>query len=171
MLAGYPDRFRVLCSEIRWQISTESRKLLPVLVVLLHLLPAPSTKPTKASPPVPPPAAAKVSSSASDTGDSPPPSSTPPAAAPSHPARRRNPTRKARAARKELRPLDVSAFILYEGLSPSSETYTFDRILAHEGPLSRDHKRYKGHAFNVKILVVDQADDLGTPPHYLRGCP
>ena len=112
---------------------------------------APSTKPPKASPSVPPPAAPKVSSSASDTGDSPPPSSTPAAAAPSHPARRRNPTRKARAARKELRPLDVSASSSTKG-SPSSETYTFDRILTHEGPLSRDHKRYKGHAFNVKIL-------------------
>ena len=32
-----------------------------------------------------------------------------------------------------------------------SERYTFKRIVTHEGPLQRSHKRYKGTPFNLKI--------------------
>lgn len=33
-----------------------------------------------------------------------------------------------------------------------SQLYTFEKIMTHEGPLSRDHKRFKGSRFNLKIL-------------------
>ena len=36
--------------------------------------------------------------------------------------------------------------------SPSPELYSFEKILAHQGPLSRGDKRYKGEPFNLKIL-------------------
>ena len=34
---------------------------------------------------------------------------------------------------------------------PSPTQYSFERIMAHEGPLHVQHKRYKGHKFNLKI--------------------
>ena len=44
---------------------------------------------------------------------------------------------------------------LEQGREPSNEhpsqLYSFDRILTHEGPLSRSHKRYKGATYNVKV--------------------
>ena len=36
--------------------------------------------------------------------------------------------------------------------APSSATYQFEKIVAHQGPISRTDKRYKGEPFNLKIL-------------------
>ena len=36
--------------------------------------------------------------------------------------------------------------------SPSPETYFFKKILAHQGPIPRTDKRFKGESFNLKIL-------------------
>ena len=40
--------------------------------------------------------------------------------------------------------------------SPSGQHYTFTRILTHEGPITRSHKRFRGSAWNLKILWSTQ---------------
>ena len=35
---------------------------------------------------------------------------------------------------------------------PTDQEYTFERIVTHEGPLRRGHKKYLGSTFNLKIL-------------------
>ena len=36
--------------------------------------------------------------------------------------------------------------------APSPQLYSFEKIVAHQGPLAPNHKNYKGHPFNLKIL-------------------
>ena len=35
--------------------------------------------------------------------------------------------------------------------NPTKDAYNFEKILTHEGPLARSHKRYKGGKYNLKI--------------------
>ena len=35
---------------------------------------------------------------------------------------------------------------------PSSETYSFEKIVTHQGPLSKTEKKYRGEPFSLKIL-------------------
>ncbi len=64
----------------------------------------------------------------------------------------RAPNKKSIAAQKELRAVSLLNIADLEVSSSPSQTYYFEKILTHEGPLNKRHKKYNGHPFNVQIL-------------------